>query len=66
MIRNALVPSLVVLWLGGCALPEGRTEESEARRTAYCQDLSRQIAELSNRPVRRTELRRRYDEECTR
>ena len=39
--------------------------DPDAERAARCADLNRQIAELSKRPVRRSELQRRYDVECT-
>jgi len=64
--RSVLMLLSGVLWVGGCTLPEGRTEESEAERRAYCTDLNRQITEMAKRPVRRGELQRRYEEECLR
>ena len=63
-MRNTLLVLLMASWLGGCTLPEGRTEASEAKRSTYCADLSRQMGELANRPVQRTELQRRFDQEC--
>jgi hypothetical protein len=62
--KNALVLALMASWLVGCTSPSGRTEESQARLSAHCSDLSRQIGELGNRPVRRSELQRRFDQEC--
>jgi hypothetical protein len=62
--RDLLLILLLATWLGGCAMPEGRTEESQARLSAHCSDLSRQMGEAANRPVRRSELQRQFDQEC--
>ena len=51
--------------LVSCASSGGGSPEADAERAARCADLNRQIAEMAKRPVRRSELQRRYDAECT-
>lgn len=51
--------------LASCASSGGSSPEADAERAARCADLNRQIAETTKRPVRRSELQRRYDLECT-
>lgn len=64
MKQSALVLALMASWLVGCTSSGGQTEESQARLSGHCSDLSRQIGEAANKPVRRSELQRRYDQEC--
>ncbi len=65
------IPVRTIPWLlsipllVSCASSGGGSSEADAERAARCADLNRQIAELSKRPVRRSELQRRYDVECT-
>lgn len=51
--------------LASCASSGESTPETDANRAARCAELSQQIAETTKRPVRRSELQRRYDAECT-
>jgi hypothetical protein len=62
LLRLSWLPLAVLL--AACAGTETRSPEEGAARAVHCADLSRQLAELADRPVRRSEIQRRYDLEC--
>jgi hypothetical protein len=42
---------------------ENTPSEQEQKKT-YCNNLKQQIADLKGKPLRRTEVKKRYQEEC--
>ncbi|WP_416307084.1 hypothetical protein [Neptunicella sp. SCSIO 80796] len=54
-----------VLALSACATnPANNFADEQAELAKNCQELKVKISDLWGKPIRRTEMRRRYDLEC--
>ncbi|WDE12318.1 hypothetical protein [Thalassomonas haliotis] len=60
-----VVPSLLLI-LSGCATQEKACEDITlvSEQIQQCQALQRQIAKAKGKPILRTELERRYQQDC--
>ncbi|REL31705.1 hypothetical protein [Thalassotalea euphylliae] len=66
MTRNLLLSAGVLTLLSGCAANENACEDVTlaAEQVQQCQVLQRQITQAKDRPILRTELERRYEQDC--
>ncbi|REL28329.1 hypothetical protein DXX93_18310 [Thalassotalea euphylliae] len=66
MTRNLLLLASASILLLGCAANENACEDVTlaAEQVQQCQVLQRQITQAKDRPILRTELERRYEQDC--
>ncbi|REL36835.1 hypothetical protein [Thalassotalea euphylliae] len=66
MTRNLLLSAGVLTLLSACAANENACEDVTlaAEQVQQCQVLQRQITQAKDRPILRTELERRYEQDC--
>ncbi|NMP31888.1 hypothetical protein HII17_09950 [Thalassotalea sp. M1531] len=57
---------LAVLSMAGCATSDNACKDVTlaSEQVQQCQSLQRQIAQAKDRPIIRTELERRYEQDC--
>ncbi len=60
------VSTTVFLLLTGCSSSENTCEDiaMASEQIQQCQSLQRQIVQAKNKPIIRTELERRYEQDC--
>lgn len=66
MKKTLLLSMSVVLLLSGCSSSNNACEDVAVAsdQVKQCQSLQRQIVQAKNKPIIRTELERRYEQDC--